>query len=99
MKKIVLAIISLFVISTFCFSQQYNPPVPVKAKKEEPKKDSVMVITGDRAKFAILYALLVSPDDISANQKKFIIDWIEKGILILPKEMFYTTEGTLKKQN
>jgi hypothetical protein len=77
MKKLIT--IAAILISMSAFSQA--------------KKDSVIVLTGDATRFSILFALINTPDDVTANQKKMVIDWINKGIMVMPKELF------TKKQN
>lgn len=79
MKKTIIAI-SILLTSVICFGQ--------KPEEKQIKKDSVVVLTGNIQAFIILYDLLVNPDNISVNQKKMVVDWISKWLMIMPKELF-----------
>ena len=69
MKKIVLAI--LIFTSATCYGQS-------KKDTTKTKVDSTYSLEGVMQEFQLLYTSIVSPDDITVNQKKYLIAWLQK---------------------
>lgn len=51
-------------------------------------KDSVFVLTADRTEILSISKFINSPNDVSENERKRIVDWFNKNLAYLPKELF-----------
>lgn len=86
MKTITIIAAFLF-ISLSCFSQQ--------AQKYDT---STYVLVGKLNDFRLLFATITTPDDVTPNQKKMVLDWMSKGLQVIksdttkPKEKPKTTK-------
>ena len=76
MKKTV-----LFIAMAFVFSTSFAQTQPV----DTTKKDPVQYLPGRESTFSLLYTALLSPDDITPNQKKALAEWILKQRVTVPE--------------
>lgn len=65
----------------------------VSQRKENVKTDTTKhyYVIGDFETFKALYLAVASPDDITANQRKAILAWLDKNVAVL------STDSTKKK--
>ena len=70
MKFILTALIILFSLSAYTQTQ--------------PKVDTAnYVLIGKMPDFKLLFMAITQPDDVTANQKKSVAEWINKGLQVL----------------
>lgn len=51
----------------------------------QTKKDTATYfMTGKLPSFDLLYKAIANPDDVTTNQKKSLLIWIERGLMSIP---------------
>lgn len=74
MKK-VLTILAVFLAALAAQAQK---------KDSLAKADTLYFIKGTNQEFALLYTAIVSPDDVTVNQRKYLVEWLRNRGMLPP---------------
>lgn len=80
MKKTI-SVVIILISSLIGYSQKDT----TKSNIQLATTDTTYNLVGKMPDFQLLYASIVSPDDVSINQRKYLVAWLQKIQMIPPK--------------
>lgn len=60
------------------------------AAQQKQTNDTTYFLAGKITSFQLLYAAIANPDDVTTNQKKKLLDWLDRGLQAIPADSIST---------